>query len=124
MQWQQMNFLDENPTLDDLVEQSVITENYVQSTRLAGLKLAQRTWRPQLTESPLLEQLLCSVERLTAARIALQSWMETNESENGRTLLTNVKKHSAGYSRCLHLIEESLIAQYLAMAVAAAYLSD
>ena len=100
-----------NQTVMDLLETGEITASYGQYVLLAGRKSIPEHLQLQSTVLQMLGQLSCSVERLTRALTALQYWMETSESENGRILLKNVSQHSRGYAKCLQVINAALVVE-------------
>lgn len=122
MQWQQANNPSESRTVEDLISQGEITENYARYVLSVGLRSMQDKFQIPSIESPLMEQLSCSAARLTEELTQLRSWTEKKELENGLTQLPMPKQHYDGWLKCLQVIEWSFVCAYLALAVESTYL--
>jgi hypothetical protein len=124
MQWQVNTHPSESLTVLEILQVSEITQSYAQYVLLVGQRYLQAKSMLQYSESPLLEQLSCSAERLTMAHSRLLSWTEQNGLGNGLMIQTLAKKHSNGYAKCLQMLEECTITAALANLTEMAYTSD
>lgn len=109
MQWAQMTFLEDSLTIADLLKVGQDLIDRAKFILRTGRKSRIKFSGIQYAQLPTVVALSCSVEHLIKARTALQSWMEMNESVNGRTLLMNVSKASDGFVECLQMSDAVLL---------------